>query len=160
MKLFREGRQGGTGQPVWRFMERFEVPCVDRPLENHFVRYRIVQTPWFGLYVHRFDSPDVRDFHDHPWNFVSVILRGGYVEATGRPGTTARARRLRVGSFNLKRATAPHYIHHLLRTPTWTLILVGRRQRVWGYVDEHGWTRFDEHENARKFDAAVAARRS
>lgn len=165
MKLFKDGGAGGNGSP-WRFMERFEVPSIEQPTENHFVRYRLVQTPWFGVYVHRFDNPDVRTFHDHPWNFVSVVVRGGYVEASPHGGAPAVSlaqvpdhRLLRAGSINRKRATDLHYIADLVRKPTWTLILVGKRQRTWGYVDEAGWTAFDEHPNAAKFDAAMAARR-
>ena len=165
MKFWREGRQGGPGRNAWAFMERFEVPSIDHPLEAHFVRYRLVQTPWFGLYAHRFDNADVRTFHDHPWNFVSVILRGGYVEAQAVWDDTSfwpvdtKPRRLRAGSINRKRATELHYVARLLRKPTWTLVLVGRRQRKWGYVDEDGWTPFDEHPNAVKFAEALRLRK-
>lgn len=142
--------------PRWAFMERFDVPSVDNPSELHFSRLRIVQTPWFGVYLHRFDNPDVRQLHDHPWPFVSIILRGGYEEARSY-GPTDRA--VRVRWFNAKRSTDLHYIARLLRRPTWTLIFVGARVRTWGYVDPDGtWTRFDLHPNAAKFDAAVAAR--
>lgn len=158
MRLFRVDNSAGGGKK-WRFMERFEVPSLERPLEAHFVRYRLIQTPWFGIYVHRFDNPDVRTFHDHPWNFTSVVLRGAYVEVVQKDGQRY-ARKLGRGSrrVNRKMAEDLHFIETLLRKPTWTLIVVGRRRRVWGYVDEDGWTRFDQHENARKFDRAMAMR--
>ncbi len=36
---------------------------------------------WFGVFLHRMDGPDPGlDFHDHPWSFASLVLRGGYVE--------------------------------------------------------------------------------
>lgn len=167
MRLFREGKQGSSRKSDWSFMERFEIPSVDKPLENHVVRYRIIGTPWGGIYLHQFVNADVRTFHDHPWNFVSVILRGGYVEATpptsegvglDRTATLGGFTTKWAGSFNRKRATDLHYIADLLRTPTWTLIFVGRRQRVWGYVDEAGWTAFNEHPHALKFDEALRLR--
>lgn len=35
----------------------------------------------FGAYLHHIDRPDPGfDLHDHPWPFVSIILRGGYTE--------------------------------------------------------------------------------
>lgn len=34
-----------------------------------------------GVLVHRIDGPDPGlDLHDHPWEFVSIVLRGGYTE--------------------------------------------------------------------------------
>ena len=142
----------------WAFMERFEVPSFDEPDENYLTRLRFIQTPWFGIYLHRFDNPDSRaTFHDHPWPFLSVILRGGYVEA--RPGRGLRTVRL----VNVMRITDVHYIERLLRVPTWSLMFVGRRRRDWGYVrpteDGYAWTRFDIDEHATEFDEAMAARR-
>lgn len=68
--------------PNWAFMQRFEIPNYDSE-GNYLTRWRVVQTPWFGIYVHRFDGPDPRPtLHDHPWNFQSLVLVGGYVEAT------------------------------------------------------------------------------
>ena len=173
MKLFRaSGAQGRSAD--WAFLERFEVPDYDHPERSYLTRYRIVQTPWFAVYVHRFDGPDPRPtLHDHPWNFVSLVLRGGYVEATGYLSSQAVTgfdgkvrtalngyRFLRIGHLNRKRARNTHTIVRLLRVPTWTLMLVGRRQRVWGYVEPDGtWTRFDEHPYDAEFKAAMAARR-
>lgn len=158
MKFWKEGGPGAQGSP-WRFLERrFVVSALDKPGENRFIRYRIFQTPWFGLYVHRFDNADYRTFHDHPWSFVSIIVRGGYVEATphnnalvvsAEPYTDYKI--IRAGSINHKKATELHYIADLLRKPTWTIMLTGKRERVWGFVDENGWTRFDEYEFARDY---------
>ena len=34
-----------------------------------------------GALLHRLDGPDPGlDLHDHPWTFVSIVLRGGYTE--------------------------------------------------------------------------------
>jgi hypothetical protein len=39
------------------------------------------QYPWIGARVHTIlSSDDDRALHDHPWAFVTIILRGGYVE--------------------------------------------------------------------------------
>lgn len=46
-----------------------------------FLRRRGVDLRWFGVLVHQIDAPDPGiDLHDHPWPFVSIILRGGYTE--------------------------------------------------------------------------------
>ena len=155
-------------------MERFEIPNLDHPEQTYLSRLRIVQTPWFALYLHRMDGPDSRPtLHDHPWNFVSLILRGGYVERRLDPATMRVTERHRVRWVNRVRTHDAHAITALLRVPTWTLLLVGPRRRTWGYweVDDRDlgrqfahrrrwtWTEFDKHPHAEEFDRAMAARR-
>lgn len=149
-------RLANNRSPRWAFMERFEVPNFENPRLNYMTRWRLIQTPWFGIYLHRFDSPDTPTLHDHPWPFVSFVLRGGYDEQRkyGPDPLVVPVRRM-----NLKGATDLHYIRRLHRIPTWTLVLVGRRRRTWGYVDRDGtWTPYDEHPRAQEFDKAMAAR--
>jgi len=31
---------------------------------------------------------DIEDFHDHPWNYISIILWGGYKETQWKEGRT------------------------------------------------------------------------
>lgn len=141
--------------PRWALMEKFEVPDYDHPQRNYLTRWRLIQTPWAAVYLHRMDGPDPRaTLHDHPWHFVSIILRGGYHERT----PTTEARRWGAGSVHRMRATDAHSIRGLFREPTWTLLLVGKRRREWGYIDDDGWTRFDLHPHAVEFDRAMAAR--
>lgn len=150
--------------PSWAFMETFRVPNYDTD-GNYLTRLRIIQTPWFGIYLHRFDGPDPRPtLHDHPWQFLSVILRGGYTERRLNPHTHAVDEAHRVRWFNRVRAGDAHSISMLHRTPTWSLMLVGKRVRTWGYLDPIGpgtwtWTEFSQHPHAAEFDAALERRR-
>lgn len=159
MKKLASGRS-----PRWAFMEKFEVPNYDDD-GIYLTRWRVVQTPWGGVYLHRLTGPDPRPtLHDHPWRFLSLVLRGGYIERrldllTMRVDENHRIRRL-----NRVRSSDAHAIVQLSRTPTWTLLFVGRRVRTWGYLepDVRGgwrWTEFDKHPHAREFDQAMARRR-
>jgi hypothetical protein len=146
-------------------MEKFEVPDYDRPERNYLTRWRIVQTPWAAIYLHRMDGPDPRPtLHDHPWRFLSIVLRGGYVERRRDPVDLAvRARTVR--HVNVMGLQDAHSIRELLRVPTWTLLLVGPRVRTWGYLEPAGstaawrWTEFDKHRHADEFAAALARRK-
>ncbi|HEX7276291.1 MAG TPA: hypothetical protein VF244_02860 [Acidimicrobiales bacterium] len=151
-------------------MERFEVPDYDTD-GTYLIRLRIIQTPLFGVYLHRFDGPDPRaTLHDHPWAFTSIVLRGGYVERRLNPLTMEVDENHVVRWVNRLHAHDSHAIIRLLRVPTWTLMLVGRRVRTWGYmecVDKGGvptgqwlWTEFDRHPHAAEFDAALARRKA
>lgn len=142
----------------WVIWDRFDVPSYDNPTETYLTRWRVIGTPFFGIYLHRFTGPDPRPtLHDHPWRFVSIILRGGYVEVGPTGPRTVRR-------FNVRGLGSVHYIESLLRNPTWTLMLVGRRQRKWGYVRPSGdgfqWTAFDRDVHGEEFSAALAARQA
>lgn len=161
-------RLAANRSPRWAFMERFEVPNLDNPTETYLSRLRIIQTPWFGIYLHRMDGPDSRPtLHDHPWNFVSLILRGGYTERRLDP-VDHRVFRRRVHHVNVMRTHDAHAIEHLFRVPTWTLMFVGTRRRTWGYWEprpgrqfhDWTWTPFDKHAHADEFDRAMAERRA
>lgn len=146
-------------------MEKFEVPNYDGP-GNYLTRWRVIRTPWAAIYVHRFDGPDPRPtLHDHPWNFTSIVLRGGYVERRLNAETLEVDEAHTVRRVNRVRAAEAHSIMRLLRVPTWTLMLVGRRTRTWGYLQKAAgpmwaWTPFDKHPHALEFNAAMARRRS
>lgn len=149
----------------WAFMEKFEIPNLDNPTETYLTRWRIIQTPFASLYLHRMDGPDSRaDLHDHPWSFLSIILWGGYVEHRLNLHTRIAEFKTR-RHFNIMRRDDAHYIDQLLRTPTWTLLFVGRRRRTWGYWRpmhrKGGWTwdEFDKDVNGLAFDQAMKVRR-
>lgn len=152
----------------WTIWDRFEIPDYDGD-GNYLTRWRVVQTPYFSLLLHRFDGPDPRTtLHDHPWPFISFVLRGGYVERRLDPKTMVVDPARFVNRLNIMPVGGAHAITRLLRTPTWTLMVVGRRRRTWGYWEpitksirqSWRWTEFDKHANADDFDAAMARRSS
>jgi hypothetical protein len=56
-----------------------------------YMRRWIFQTPWGTIHLHHILRSDGdRAFHDHPWNFTSILLSGGYTELrpTGHNATT------------------------------------------------------------------------
>jgi hypothetical protein len=161
----RTAKATGQRSPRWAFMRRFTLTTSDG--RTYLDRLRVVQTPWFGVYLHRLDVPDPGvDLHDHPWKFASLILRGGYHEAVAEtrsaPVYARRAeampmadfmrgfpRTWRAGSVHCLRLTECHRITQLLRSPTWTLVLTGPRRQSWGFYQPEG---FVDHED---YDFAV-----
>jgi hypothetical protein len=154
-------------------MERFEVPNYDDE-GNYLTRWRIIQTPWFAFYLHRFDGPDPRPtLHDHPFNFTAVVLRGGYVERRLDRSTLEVNENHVIRFFNRVKSGDAHSIKSLLRYPTWTFLFVGRRVRQWGYLEpvpyytgsqkeyRNGfkWTPFDRHKHNLEFQIAMERRK-
>jgi hypothetical protein len=90
-----------------------------------------------GIALHRMDGPDARDtLHDHPFSFVSVVLRGGYVERRLDPRTMTVDGRTVEHVNRVRAGIDAHAICELLRVPTWTLLFIGRPRRTWGFWQE------------------------
>lgn len=111
----------------------------------HVRRRQIVRTPWFGIYLHRILTRDFdRHAHDHPWPFVSLILRGGYVEfVTGDDGLPLECVRTR-GSLHRMPVEKAHLIYEVAPN-TLTLVLTGRHGRDWGYWTAEGWVSHSDY---------------
>lgn len=131
----------------WGFMQTFIIGRQDNPM---ITRLRLIQTPLGGIYVHFIYREDLdRDPHDHPWNFASLILRGGYTEElhknphTGRAGAEqASYERWSFHKFPLHHA---HRIRHV-EPGTATLMFVGPKCRTWGFYDATGdWIDYREY---------------
>ncbi len=105
----------------------------------------------YAIYLHRiFQSDTDRHLHDHPWSFISIILEGGYTEEVPHPihGITATFQRnvRNRWSAKLRRATDLHRVRlHGNEEPIWSLMLVGPREREWGYETEEGWIHWKDY---------------
>jgi hypothetical protein len=126
----------------WGLFQRRDITDLFDSTDVYLRRWRLIETPWFSVKLHHILRPDAdRALHDHPWSFVSVILRGGYTEqvplwggslAAARSGMTRMARRW-PGKAHRVRAEGLHRIAQL-HGDCWTLVFCGPRRREWGFV--------------------------
>lgn len=96
--------------------------------ETYLRRWEITPKSWrWRVFLHEFLLPDEDDLHDHPWNFISIGLKGGYTETTQWD-----QRRFRAPWFHIRPAEWQHRL-----TPhkggCWTLLLSGKHRRDWGF---------------------------
>lgn len=98
------------------------------------VRYYLVKTRFFSLYLHKFCTSDEdRALHDHPFSFLTFLFSSGYWEHTEK-GRIWRRR----FSVLWRPAEFRHRVE-LVTTPTWTLVLRFQRRREWGFWMANGW---------------------
>jgi len=73
--------------------------------------------------------------HDHPWPYLTVILRGGYTEVRydGRGFPTGRKWH-GPGSVLFRRANSWHRLDLPEGRTAWTLFLTGRKEQTWGFM--------------------------
>lgn len=113
----------------------------------HFRRYRLLQTPWFAIYIHQIcKSDEDRDPHDHPWHFQSVILEGSYAEDSwNQPEYLHQTNQYYTGDVIKHRAEDVHKIT-LKSKEVWTLVFTSGRERDWGYrLDDGTWIGHKEY---------------
>lgn len=123
------------GRVVYRHWRLFGCEFLSDLIAHDYMRRWILRTPLGMVRVHHILRSDQdRHFHDHPMDFTSVILSGGYVEH--RPGR--RPCRWEPGDIVTRRAEDLHRIE-LLGRSAWTLVFASPYRRVWGFQTEDGW---------------------
>lgn len=112
-----------------------------RHLPGYMERWWLIPYNRIGLAVrihHILRSDDDRVFHDHPWNYLTIILRGGYTEVVPVfvDGIYTGERRTWRGPGSILFRRAEHW--HRLEVPpgesAWTLFITGRKRQQWGFL--------------------------
>jgi hypothetical protein len=94
-----------------------------------FYRYQIVKSRWFNVYLHQLDAPEWHPVgcHDHPWSFVTILLKGGYLEHHEENYI-----RRYPGEILYRPASWTHDVI----TPfgrSWSLVITGPKKNNWGF---------------------------
>lgn len=98
-----------------------------------------------NLRVHHIREPDAdRDLHDHPFVFVSLVLRGWYVEerpldGEPRPHGARTWITRRPGSLAFRWAGDAHRITNVSPGGVWTFVVALRVRDTWGFWTSDGW---------------------
>jgi hypothetical protein len=93
----------------------------------------------FNIFIHKFLKSDPDDLHDHPWNYTSFILWGGYWEYTEKERNILKNWRS-PGYLVTRDASWKHRLELDPKVPVcWTIFIPHRRRREWGfYKDKDG----------------------
>ncbi len=95
-----------------------------------FTRFTLLYTPWFRLYLHKLEAPRAHlSCHDHPWNFIALLLSGGYWELQDHSWCWRRP-----GNILLRPARTRHNV--VTNGVSWSVILTGRKFRSWGLTED------------------------
>lgn len=78
-------------EALMRYCERkgrvFHITGTAGPEDVYLIRYYVIQSRWFNVFIHQFLRSDRDDLHDHPWNFCTYLIRGSYTENKFNPDT-------------------------------------------------------------------------
>lgn len=113
----------------------------------YLTRYTLLGTPWFQLCMHVFHRSDNDELHDHPWDFLTLILKGGYKERvfSTRPHATMLLKH-KPGALLYRPAERAHQVILYSDAPKGpgeyreavTLVLMFKRRREWGFFTKNG----------------------
>ena len=111
--------------------------------------YLFPRNPLFNIYLHKFlRDDDDRALHDHPWWFLSFILKGKYAEIT-ESGLSVR----RPWSMAFRRAIHRHRVELYgkpeRRDPCWTIVITGSKVREWGFWCPKGFVPWEQFTDSR-----------
>lgn len=117
-------RTKGSGKGKFRFAWAEPLGLDECP---YVVRW-IAETPWASVRVHHWTGPDdTRAPHDHPWWFLTFVLRGGYTDTSPEGDEHLCAPVVRFRPALHRHAVVPD------GDGAWTLLVTGRIFRPWGF---------------------------
>jgi hypothetical protein len=88
----------------------------------------MIETPLGSLRVHHWLGPDDdRAFHDHPWWFLTFVVKGGYTDKCPHWVEHLRAPAIRRRAAHHKHTVVPD------EDGAWTVMVTGPKVRVWGF---------------------------
>jgi hypothetical protein len=135
------------------YIESHPIPdfYLGPPEDHQMDRWWVVPRNRFqNVYLHRFwRSDDDRALHDHPFDNMSWVLSGEYVEHTP-DGSATRFQ----GETVTRVATMPHRIE-IVGGPVLSLFSTGPIVREWGFHCPQGWRHWKEYVNTRDGGSTV-----
>ncbi len=134
-----------------RFLRRFQLEKINggQRCPTYLYRWELMRLGGWAIYLHYFVRDDwTRDLHDHPKRFISVGLRGRYREETPNGERIYRAPWIR--SFP---ATHIHRLSLVDGRHCWTLVVVLKTVREWGFWHGGEWSQWKKYLRGRHADA-------
>lgn len=119
----------------------------------YMIRYILLRSPLMNIYIHIFLRSDKDDLHDHPWDFVSYLIHGSYMEVTNEK-TTMRSnypsRYLKRNRLVFRKATTLHRVGlyhgpYSEKDGPMTLCITGPHRRKWGFVKDGKWIHWKKY---------------
>jgi hypothetical protein len=171
-----------TQQQKEKFIYFNVKKTITRPENGKEIPYLLRHTlfaisKWFSIKIHRIIESDEICSHDHPWPFLTVILKGGYYEWTPlykdekkgilrkddegiltvryAPDGIVEAKRWHgPGSILYRPAKSRHQLELKQGSdgkliPAKTLVFTGKVIRKWGFFTKKGWLHWREYDKQR-----------
>ncbi len=110
--------------------------------QKYMIRWYIIKNKYFNIMLHKILLSDHNCCHDHPWDFISLILKGGYVETVEHnPCEMSESYRtkkiIHPGQIIFRKAEHRHKLD--IYQTCWSLVLRFKVKRRWGFWIKDKW---------------------
>lgn len=113
-----------------------------KPLGNlscPFAYRYLIGTPLFSIRFHYWkSSDDNRARHTHPWNFITMVLWGQYIDITNNGAELMTPFKIR-----FRRADHAHWVK--IDKPCLSLVITGREFKHWGMWINEKWVKANKY---------------
>lgn len=110
---------------------------------DYLWRLKIFTCTFCRIYLHIFVASDDECLHDHPWNFLSFMIWGGYWEVTPKGKKWYGP-----GRLLYRRASWKHQV--VINKPAVTFVITTGKLRNWGF-----WTKMGEWIHHRIYEKNI-----
>lgn len=87
----------------------------------------------FSVRIHHWiRSDDKRYMHNHPWSFITFVVRGSYTDVSLKDGKEIR-QLLKAPSVQYRNAQHLHFVEMDGKTECWSIVLTGPQSNKWGF---------------------------
>lgn len=129
----------------------------------YLIRYTLFKCKWFAIRIHHILLSDDDCLHDHPWDFVSIILKGGYYEKHDKdvvainypfvyPHSYRSKKWYKIGNVLFRKAEWKHSLELRPGETCWTFVIMFKDKREWGFWTKKGWVKWSEYNSTSKCD--------
>lgn len=90
----------------------------------------VFYTPFFSIRLHHFvRSDDKRFYHDHPWWFITFVLKGFYIDVSDKGDDL-----LKTFSIRYRKRNHKHFV--VVPEEVWTILLTGPVKQKFKFFDK------------------------
>lgn len=129
--------------------------------QPYLIRYTLLTIPWFSIKIHKILLSDDACLHDHPWSFLSIVLKNGYKEHYFNhpahkivdPNLSAHMRgskQIKAPAILFRRANWAHRLE--IDKPALTLVVTFKKTRQWGFFTPSGWIKWFNYKQENQCD--------
>lgn len=114
-----------------RKIKRFQIRWNEKlgKKECPYMTRRVLNLWFFSIRIHKwYRSDDKRFMHNHAFNFITIVLYGGYMDVSTEGNDI-----MSVGSIRYRKANHTHYVKEP-KHGTITLLFCGPKIQNWGFI--------------------------
>lgn len=119
----------------------------------YLIRYSIFDCKYFSIKIHKILQSDIGGFHDHPWDYISIMIKGSYIEETvvelDTPYIITRQIKIKSPSIIYRNGKKLHRLLLEENKTCTTIVITSKKYRSWNILPNNEGELIDNKKNKR-----------